>query len=363
MTARLLSSPQTLVVGESSMLDFDLWTEVHARVRRGQGKRTMARALGLDRKTIKRILAQARPVPYRRTVARPSVVTPYLEYIQRRAAEVDYNAYRIFQELQAQGYPGGYEMVKLAVRPLRVARDRLAEATMRFETAPGRQAQVDWGTTWAHVGDAQVRVHLFVRVLGYSRRLYVEFTHEQRLGTLLACHQHAFDWCGGLTEAILSDNPKPVVLKREWDGRAIAWHPQFWEFAQHYGFTPRRCRPYRAQTKGKGESGSKYVKRSFVKGRPFPTWEALNPSVHEGVVTVADRRLHGTTFRQPAEAFGDEQLRSHRGRPPYVLQTSLLRTVARDCLVTVDPNRYAVPAASVGQRVEVQWGPAETVQR
>jgi transposase len=362
MTELLISSPQKLVAGESLMIDCDMWTEVHARSRRGQGKRTMARELGLDRKTIKRILAQARPVPYQRTVARPSVVTPYLDYIQRRAAEVDYNAYRIFQELQAQNYRGGYEMVKLAVRPLRAARDRLAEATMRFETAPGRQAQVDWGTTWAQVGEAHVRVHLFVMVLGHSRRLYVEFTRDQRVGTLLACHQHAFDWFGGLTEEILYDNPKTVVLKRDWDGRSIEWHPQFWDFAQHYGFTPRLCRPYRAQTKGKVESGVKYVKRSFVKGRPFPTWEALNPTVQEWVMTVADRRLHGTTFRQPAEAFGDEHLRSHLSRPPYVLQTSLLRTVARDCLVTVDTNRYSVPAAYVGQRVEVQWGPEETVQ-
>src|SRR5688572_32612473 len=117
MTELLTSSPQKLVTGESPMIDFDLWTEVHARFRRGQGKRTLARELGLDRKTIKRILAQARPVPYHRLVPRPSVVTPYLDYIHRRAAEVDYNAYRIFQELQAQHYPGGYEMVKLAVRP------------------------------------------------------------------------------------------------------------------------------------------------------------------------------------------------------------------------------------------------------
>jgi transposase len=362
MTERLISSPQKLLAGERPMIDFDLWTEVHARFRRGQGKRTMAREPGLDRQTIKRILAQERPGPYRRTVPRPSVVTPYLDYIQRRATEVDYNASRIFQELQAQDYPGGYEMVKLAVRPLRVERDRLAAATMRFETAPGRQAQVDWGTTWAQVGDAHVRVHLFVMVLGYSRRLYVECTHDQRLGTLLGCHQHAFDWYGGLTEEILYDHAKTVVLKRDWDGRVIEWRPQFWDFAQHYGFTPRLCRPYRAQTKGKVESGIKYVKRSFVKGRPFPTWETLNPTVQAWVATVADRRRHGTTFRHPAEAFGDEHLRLHLGRPPYLLQTSLLRTVARDCLVTVDTNRDSVPVAYVGPRVEVPWGPEETVQ-
>src|SRR5919198_187598 len=129
----LVSSPQKLAVGESPMLDFELWTEVHTRFRQGQGKRKLARELGLDRKTVKRILAQERPAPYHRTISRPAVVTPYLDYIRRRAAEVDYNAYRIFQELQARGYPGGYEMVKLAVRPLRAEQDRLAEATRRVE--------------------------------------------------------------------------------------------------------------------------------------------------------------------------------------------------------------------------------------
>ena len=88
------------------MIDFELWTEVHARVRQGHGKRTMARELGLDRKTVKRILAQARPVPSRRTVSRSTVVTPSLEYIRQRAGEVDYNAYRIFHELQERGYLG-----------------------------------------------------------------------------------------------------------------------------------------------------------------------------------------------------------------------------------------------------------------
>jgi transposase len=362
MTERLVSSPQKLVVGESPMIDCELWTEVHARFRQGHGKRQMVRELGLDRKTVKRILTQERPAPYCRTSSRPPVVTPFLEYIRQRAGEVDDHAYRIFHELRERGYPGGYEMVKLAGRPLRVERDRLAEATLRFETAPGRQAQVDWGTTWAQMGGQSVRVQVFVMVLGYSRRLYAELTRDQQVATLIACHQHALDWFGGLTEELLYDNPKTVVLKRDREGRVVAWNPQCWDFARYDGLTPRLCRPYRAQTKGKVESGIKYIKRSFVKGRAFPAWDALNPLVQEWVITVVDQRIHGTTCRQPAEALAEERLRSHRERPPYMLQTSLLRTVARDGLVTVETNRYSVPAAYVGQTVEVQWGPDATVQ-
>jgi transposase len=268
MAASLVSSPQKLAVGESHMLECELWTEVHARFRRGQGKRTMARELRLDRKTVKRLLGQERPARYHRTVSRPTVVAPYLNHIQRRVVEVDYNAYHIFQELQALGYPGGYEMVKLAVRPLRAERERWLDATLRFETAPGRQAQVDWGTTWAQIDEQRVRLPLFVMVLGYSRRLYVECTRDQTVASLLACHQHAFDWFGGLTEEILYDHPKTVVLKRNWEGRVIEWHPQFWDFAQYYGFTPRLCRPYRAQTKGKVESGIKDRQAQLRPGPP-----------------------------------------------------------------------------------------------
>src|SRR5215510_4904599 len=203
----LLHSPPNSLTGEGEMIGFDLWTEIHARARRGEAKQKMARELGVDRKTVRRLLTQERPRRYQWTVIRPSLVSPYLAYLQRRVTEVDYNAYRIFQELKAQGYAGGYEMVQLAVRPLRAERDRLAEATLRFETAPGRQAQVDWGTTWAQIGTQLVRVQVFVMVLGYSRRLYVEFTHDQQWATLIACHAHAFDWFGGLTEELLYDNP------------------------------------------------------------------------------------------------------------------------------------------------------------
>jgi transposase len=243
MTASLVSSPQKLAGGESQMLEFEWWTAVHARFRRGQGQRTMARELGLDRQTVKRLLGPERPAGYHRTVSRPAVVAPYLDHMQRRVVEVDYNADRIFQELQALGDPGGDEMVQLAVRPRRAERDRWLDATRRFATAPGRQAPVDWGTTWAQSDEPRVRLQLLVMVLGYARRLSVECPRDQPVASVLACHQHACDGLGGLTAELLSDNPQPVVRKRDWAGRVIEWHPQCWDFAQSDGFPPRRCRP------------------------------------------------------------------------------------------------------------------------
>ena len=121
------------------------------------------------------------------------LLAPHEAYLRVRAPELDYNSVRLFQELHAQGYTGGYETVKRAVRPLRQAERVLAEATVRFETAPGRQAQVDWTSTWLTFPEGRRRAQAFVMVLGYSRCLYVEFTADQRLETLIRCHEHAFD--------------------------------------------------------------------------------------------------------------------------------------------------------------------------
>jgi transposase len=362
MTQRMVSFPQKLLEGESGMITCDTWGMIRALHRQGWAQRKIARELEVDPKTVRRALGQETRQAYRRSAPRATLLTGDEAFLRRRVVEVDYNAHRLLEELRTQGYRGGYDTVKLFVRPLRAERDRLVAATLRFETAPGRQSQVDWGSTWAQVGDTRLRVHLFVMVLGYSRRLYAEFTPDETGASLLRCHEHAFDWFGGLTEEILYDNPKTVVLKRDWAGRVIEWNPQFWDFARYYGFTPRLCRPYRAQTKGKVESGIKYVKRSFVKGRPFPTQEAMNPMVQDWLGTVADQRIHGTTFRKPAELFPQESLRSHRSKPPYQLTTPIVRVVARDCLVTVDTNRYSVPSAYVGKMVQVHTGVDQPLQ-
>jgi hypothetical protein len=151
-------------------------------------------------------------------------------------------------------------------------------------------------------------------------------------------------------------------LGRDLTERPITWNPQWWDFTPYYGVHPRLCWPYRARTKGQVEAGVTYVKRAFLVGRTCRSWEDLNAQGQDWVRTVADQRVHGTTFRKPAEVVLEEPLRAHAGRPRYVLQTSLLRTVARDCLVTVATHRYSVLAQSVGLMVEGQWGAAATVQ-
>ncbi|MBF6571141.1 MAG: transposase [Candidatus Binataceae bacterium] len=134
-----------------------------------------------------------------------------------------------------------------------------------------------------------------------------------------------------MTLSCLYDNPRTLVLGRS--ENKVLWHPLFEDFTRYYGFTPRACQPYRARTKGKVESGVKYVKRNALAGRRFSSWEELNGWLGRWSAEVADLRIHGTTHERPIERFAREQLTPLGSRPPYRYERVRLRRVANDALV------------------------------
>lgn len=342
-----------LLSGGADMIKHEVWHEIHSRFRLKESKKSIARSVGLSVQTVRKILKQKRPQRYKRCHQGDRVLDPYENYICQRLPAVGYCARSIYEELLDKGYTGSYETIKVFVRPLR--KEAQSKATVRFETPPGKQAQVDWGQCWTVLGGKKVRIHLFVMTLGYSRRMFAKATWNEKLLTFLKCHEQAFDHFGGLTHEIVYDNSKAVVLSRDIEGRRIKWNRTFWDFASYYGFRPWPHRPYRAQTKGKVESGVKYVKR-FLRGKAFESFEHLSSALSRWVATVADNRIHGTTYRKPSELFAEEQdlLIRHRAKQPYKLQERAVRYVARDCMVTFETNRYSVPLRFVGKQVEVQ---------
>jgi transposase len=336
---------------EERMLEAELVREMVARKERGEGVKRIARELGVDRKTVKCWLKLGTWQP-RQVQRRVRQLDRFAEFLERRAAEVGFNGAVLYRELQGLGFTGGYVQVQRYLRPQREQRKWSELATVRFETGPGEQAQVDYGQLWVWVGVQLEKVHLFVFTLGYSRRLYAHAYHHERLTTLLDGHERAFRWFGGVTLTCLYDNPRNLVLGRR--ENKVLWHPQFEDFARYYGFTPRACQPYRPRTKGKVENGVKYVKRNALAGRRFTSWEDLNDWLERWSVEVADLRLHGTTHQRPAERFAGERLTPLGTRPPYRYERAQTRRVANDALVSVGAARYSVPVEYVGKSVSVQ---------
>lgn len=329
--------------------------EIQELKRQGLSISQIAAHTGFNRRTIRKYLENPATPRYPRRAPRPTRLDPYRACIEQRLQAGVWNARVLLRELRAQGYPGGYTTLKDYLQPKRAAAHSVA--VRRFETPPGHQAQVDWGELGTLVtADGQQRtLSGFVLTLGHSRAMFAEVALDQTLPTLLRLHEAAFAALGGVPREILYDHMKTVVLGVD-DRGEIDWHPVFRAFAAHLGFTPRLCRPYRPQTKGKVESGIGYVRQSFLCGRTAADCPDLRAQLAAWLGEVANARVHGTTHRVVAEAWAAEKphLQPLAGRAPFPLPGGQLRQVGRDAYVAYQTNRYSVPWRTAGQEVEVR---------
>src|SRR5215212_3182862 len=165
----------------------------------------------------------------------------------------------------------------------------------------GQPAQIDWGSFRYRTADGTERsLWCFVLVLSWSRAIYTAFAPKADVATFIRCHLEAFERLGGIPRRCLYDNAKVVVLGRD-DAGEPAWNERFLDFALRVGFAIRLCRLYRAQTKGRVESGVKYVRGNFWPGARFTDLPDLNQQARAWVDGVADPRVHGTTHERPTE--------------------------------------------------------------
>jgi transposase len=328
--------------------------DLRAFQRQGLSISEIHRLTGFDRKTIRKYLRDTGRPRYGPRPPRPSKRTPYTPYLAERLQAGVWNARVLLRELQERGYAGGYTILKDYLRPQRQAARTVA--VRRFETPPGHQAQVDWGLLGVLEQEAErQKVWGFAFTLGYSRAMVIDIALDQRLGTFLRLHEEAFQQLGGVPAEILYDRVKTVWLGTDERGE-VRWHPVFLDFARSWGFTPRLCRPYRAQTKGKVESSIRYVRRNALQGLDASSPDDLRTRLRAWTWEVANHRVHGTTGRVVWDAWQEEvpHLGPLGGRPPFPYLPECTRRVARDAYVTYGTNRYSVPWTAAGHDVALR---------
>src|SRR6185436_10478729 len=337
---------------EGELISQRTWGAIAALRERGLSKKAIAREVGLDIKTVRKWWK--RPWQAQRRRGRGRVLERWEPFLRARAPEVGFNGAVLHRELSELGETCCYATLAKYISPWRSAW-RGPEPTVRFETGPGEQGQVDWGTSWIYLGEERVQVHLFTMVLGFSRRLFARAYRSEGLGSLLDAHGVAFEHFGGRPQSLLYDNPRTIVREKDEATGRVVWNATFKDRMDFYGLEIKLCRYYRAQTKGKVESGVKYVKRNALAGRRFASLEELNAYLLRWCVEVADQRVHGTTHEKPADRFARaERLIAVDGREPAPRERVENRIVPRDGYVAVAANRYPVPLEWAGSTVEVR---------
>jgi transposase len=314
--------------------------------RQGLKVSAIARQLGIDRKTVRRYIARGlEPPTYGPRPAQQRSTDPFLPYLRGRlTAFPGLTAVRLWRELRDRGYAGGYTAVKRAVRGVRP--DPVASFEVRFETAPGEQAQVDLARFEVEFTDepgVKRIVWLFSLVLGYSRLIWGRFVVHQDMQSVLRCHIAALEAIGGAPREILYDRMKTAVIGEDPDGLVI-YNRALLDLARHNGFQPRACRPYRAKTKGKVERPFRYIREDFFLGASFRNLDDLNAQLRHWLDTVANPRVHATTQRVVNEVFAEEKP-TLKPLPlaPYRAVLKLERRVSHEGMVSIGGNLYSVP--------------------
>ena len=298
------------------MLTQEKLVEIHVLRRQGRSVRAIARELGLSRNTVRRYLRDLTAIPeYPERAPRPAKLDSHKVYLQARieAAKPHWiPATVLFDEIRARGYDGGISQLKAYVTQFRSK--KAEDPVVRFETPAGKQMQVDFTT----ISRNRVKIKAFVATLGYSRATYVRFSEHERQEDWLSGITEAFHYFGGVTEEVLFDNAKTIMIERDAYGEGQhRWNKQLLELAKDYGFMARACRPYRARTKGKVERFNGYLKNSFITPLAATLKQAglrldvaaANAHIGPWLAQVAHQRLHGTTGVKPQVLLEEERFK------------------------------------------------------
>ncbi|MDQ2817325.1 MAG: IS21 family transposase [Candidatus Eremiobacteraeota bacterium] len=285
------------------MFTKELQVEIHVLARQGKGIRAIARMVGCSRNSVRRVLRGDARGRYGPRPRRPKKLDAYTNYVRDRIQDAKpdrLSAAVLLREIHERGYGGGYSQLKALVRSLSPTPQ--PQPVLRFETEPGKQCQIDL----VIFRRRPPKLAAFTAYLGYSRYGYAEFTDNERVETLIACLENAFEFFGGAPQALLCDNAKTIVRERDAYGEGKhRLNQAFLDFTGHYGVRTHLCHPYRAQTKGKVERFHRYVRESFyvplaTRVRPdFIDVAMANREVRPWLNRVANVRIHGTTKEQP----------------------------------------------------------------
>lgn len=336
----------------------DVLNEINIIVRGGEkeimSKAAMARIMGCDPRTVKRYLNGYEPKK-KKKVTKASKLDSFKETIIAKL-EIGCTSMAIFKFIQKEGYEGSYSLVADFVQKHKNEQQR--KATIRFETAPGLQAQVDWKENLKMVSKngELFEVNIFLMVLGYSRTKFVKLTSDKTQKTLFLCMNEAFKYFGGIPKEILFDNMATVVDRANSRIGHVKLNTKFIQYAKDIGFNPVTCRIYRPQTKGKVESLAKLVDRLQVYNNEFETYEELEKIVKMFMKEINNEVSQGTN-EKPVERLKKETkyllpLPNQEILNAYTTSPKEYK-VSKESMITYKGQKYSVPTNLIGKSVSV----------
>lgn len=307
----------------------------------------IAKQLKMSRNTVKKLIRLKEEPKYTRNQY-PSKVESYLDQIivWRTSPEYDFNGTRIFRELVKRGYNGSINPIYRVLKKIDEGKSEISpDATVRVETPPGDQAQFDWAEYQVVVNGRVRTVYCFSMILAASRKKAICFSLSCDADAIYEAIQELYDDLGGVTQELLIDNPKALVIENNLKSEdEIKYNEQALLLAAHLGTELNACNCYWPRTKGKIEKPFQYIEEQFIKGNTFFSMEELNRKGKE-FIRDWNGQAHTTTRRIPNEFFENEEIQALLPLPNTRFRMKALekRKVSSDGYIHINTNKYSVP--------------------
>jgi transposase len=330
------------------------WAQVRALAADGVSRREIARRLGINRRTVARLLASDELPRYRRA-SRGSQLDP-LEPVLRRLLEEwpQIKAPRLTEILRCDyGYTGSLRLVQARLQELRPAPVRPAQRT---GYRPGQVLQLDWAEmpTRPTLAGRERRVYALIASLPYSGAQTAFFSLDMTIESFLEGHVRAFEWLGGVPRECVYDNLRAVVARRDSD--QVVWNRRFLHLRGHYGFHATACTPATPREKGSVEAAVRYLKSGFWPARRFACLRELDEQYADWRDQTCNRRTHSTGRFPVAERLAEERA-ALRSLSPLRFDWSGHRStrVPVDGYLRHGGCFYRAPERLVHERVELRF--------
>ena len=330
------------------------WAQVRALAADGFSKRQIAARLGINRRTVDRLVEAPEPPRYRRAPT-GSMLDP-LEPVLRQLLEEwpEIKAPRVTEILRADyGYEGSVDLVKKRLAKLRPSQVRAAQRT---GYRPGQVLQLDWAEmpTRPKLAGRQRRVYALVASLPFSGAQTAHFSFDLSAESFLEGHVRALEWLGGVPRECVYDNLRSVVARR--DGDQVTWNQRFVALRGHYAFHATACTPATPREKGSVEGSVRYLKTGFWPARRINGLADLDEQYGDWRDRVCNRRRHSTGGFWVHERL-EVEWDALRPLPPIAFDYAGRRStrVPLDGYLKLGGSFYRAPESLIHQRVELRF--------
>lgn len=354
--------------------------EILSRHKRGEGKRKIARSMGISSKTVVRYLRmdpeQSRQAMCKQSLNRSSILDAHKDYITEKFWEVEGNCQNLCEELLREKNLQvnlrtlqWYCKHKLPVRrEFRLAHSSKAQHPHRIETAPGEEVQIDFGEKDVLVDGKPQRIHFFTATLGYSRRIYSAFFPVENQEAWFTGLEQAFRYFGGIPRTVVCDNAKALVYKPREGKEQPIYNRNFRALCRYWGTVPVACRPVKPQHKGKVERTVEYIQNSFLKDfRMFRSIQDIQEKFELWERTQACKREMETADAIPIRFTPASRFRTEFPelipftKPPIATYRLEKRKVSASGVISVDNRLYKITEDLRNLTVDVQIGRSQIV--